>query len=150
MWETFLGGLLAILGGWGAIWYQLRSNRKNRMDEVTAERKVTANAEAYAYTKEVQSSLTQTCLEDTRRLILNREEWFFNQRLFLPGHFPAKWLSVRNSVQKLILWQSDKTKTAEEKTTLHEQIKNTTDEAIDEIYKDMNLERIELNVTSKN
>jgi hypothetical protein len=144
MWETVLGGLLAILGGWGAIWYQLRNTRKNRMAEITAERKVTANAQAYAYTKQIDSSLTQRDTRDTLNLILSREEWFFNNRLFLPGKFPARWLSIRNDLYKLSRWQTDPSKSPEEITALEERIQTSATEAIDEIYKDMNLQRIEL------
>ena len=150
MWETLLGGLLAILGGWGAIWYQLRNTRKYRMDEITAERKVTANAQAYAYTKEIASSLIQRSTEGTLNLILRREEWFFNNRLFLPGRFPEKWLSIRNNLHKLIRWQKDASKTAEEKSSLEERIQKSVTEAIDEIYKDMNLQRIELDDINAN
>jgi len=144
MLETLIGGLLAIVGGWSATWYQLRNARKNRMDEIIAERKVTANAQAYAYAKDIQSSLIQNDLPDTLQRILSREAWFFNNRLFLPGTFPAKWLSARNDLQKLIRWQQDTTKTSEEKNALEERIQTSVTEAIDEIYKDMNLTRIEI------
>ncbi len=74
MWQTLLGGFLAILGGWFAIWYQLRNTQKNRMNEVTAERKVTANAQAYAYMKEVQSKLFQEDSKSTLKAILSHEQ----------------------------------------------------------------------------
>ena len=87
MWDTLLGGLLAILGGWSATWYQLRNARKNRMDEIIAERKVTANAQAYSYAKEIESSLIQNDPTETFQLILSREEWFFNNPYFFRAHF---------------------------------------------------------------
>jgi hypothetical protein len=144
MWDTLLGGLLAILGGWTATWYQLRNARKNRMDEIIAERKVTANAQAYSYAKEIESSLIQHDPTQTFQLILSREGWFFNNRLFLPGTFPAKWLSARNDLHKLIRWQKDTTKSTEEKDELEERIRTSITDAILEIYKDMNLKRIEI------
>ena len=147
MLELLLGAFLAILGGWGAIWFQQRYARKIRMDEITAERKVTANAEAYAYVKEVKSSLLQKNTEDTLKLVLAREEWFFSNRLFLPGKFPAKWLSIRNDLHRLKRWQGGASKTPEEITALEEQIEQSATDAIDEIYEDMNLERIELRDT---
>ena len=139
---AIIGGFLAIAGGWFAMWYQLRKTMKNRMSEVIAEQKVTANSEAYSHCKKVQSKLAQNRLDDTLKFIASHEEWFFSKRLFLPGQFPAKWLSVRN---KLISWQSDKNKTSKKKEALREQTRRTADEAIDEIYKDVDLERIEVN-----
>ncbi len=149
MWDTLLGGLLAIVGGWSAIWYQLRNARKSRMDEIIAERKVTTNAQAYSYAKDIESSLIQNDLPDTLQRILSREEWFFNNRLFLPGTFPAKWLSARNDLHKLIRWQKDTTKSAEEKDALEERIRTSITDAILEIYKDMNLKRIEIDGKKK-
>lgn len=144
MWQTLLGALLAVLGGWGAIWYQSRNTRKNRMEEITAERKVTANAQAYAYAKEIVSALVQESANETLQRILHRERWFFDNRLYLPGTFPNKWLSTRNDLSKLVRWETDASKTAEQKSSLEERIKRTLNEAIDDIYKDMNLQRIEI------
>jgi len=144
MWETLLGGFLAILGGWGAIWYQLRNTRKNRMDEVTAERKVTANAQAYAYMKHIQSSFIQQDIKTTLNAILSHEQWFFDNRLFLPGQFPEKWLSVRNDISTLSRWENTPSKTPEQLEEMDKRIEKNISEAIDEIYKDMDIKRIEL------
>lgn len=144
MWDTLLGGLLAILGGWGAAWYAARNARENRMNEIVAERKVSANAEAYSNVKEIQSRFVQSSPEDTLRRMMDYEAWFFSTRLFLPGEFPAKWLAVRNDLQKIARWQQDQSKTLIEKTQLSENISSTLTEAIDEIYKDMKLNRIVL------
>lgn len=144
MWDTLLGGLLAIFGGWGAAWYAAKNARENRMNEIVAERKVSANAEAYSYVKEIQSLFSQSSPEHTLDSMMDREAWFFNTRLFLPGEFPAKWLAVRTDLQKCIRWQVDQSKTLEEKTKLSERISSTLTEAIDEIYKDMKLNRIVL------
>jgi hypothetical protein len=114
------------------------------MNEIIAERKVTANAQAYSYAKEIESSLIQNNPTKTFQLILRREEWFFNNRLFLPGTFPAKWLSARNNLNKLIRWQKDTTKSTEEKDAIEERVRTSITDAILEIYKDMNLKRIEI------
>jgi len=100
-----------------------------------------------AYVKEVKSSLLQKSTEDILRLVLAREEWFFSNRLFLPGKFPAKWLSIRNDLHRLKRWQGGASKTPEEITALEEQIEQSATDAIDEIYEDMNLEPIELRDT---
>ena len=85
MWDTIFGGLLAILGGWGTVWYQSRNARKRRMDELMADRKIEANAQAYSNTKELQSHLLQSDTDTSYGIILSQEEWFFENRLFLPG-----------------------------------------------------------------
>ena len=99
MLPTLLGGALAIIGSWSATWFQLRNTRKNRMNEIVAERKVTANGQAYKYAKEIEASTIQiTSPKDVLAKILSLEEWFFTNRLFLPGRFPAKWLTIRNDL----------------------------------------------------
>ena len=144
MWETLLGGFLAILGGWGAIWYQLRNTRQNRMDEVTAERKVTANAQAYAYMKQIQSSHIQENTESTLAAILSHEQWFFDNRLFLPGEFPKKWLAVRSGLGTLARLERVPSTPPDEITNVESRIDDAILDAINEIYEDMNIKRIEL------
>lgn len=141
MWDTLLGGLLATLGGWGALYFQLRYARKNRMNEITAERKVTANAKAYKYGKEIEA-FPQRSGQEILTMMLKREEWFFENRLFLPGKFPAKWLSIRNDFHKLFGMPRKVLISDDERAALEKRIKQSTAEAIDEIYKDMDLDRI--------
>lgn len=142
MWETLLGGLLAILGGWGAVWFQQRYIRKNRMNEIIAERKVSANAQAYSYMKEIEGYFSQESSENTLCLLKSREEWFFNNRLFLPGKFPERWLTIRNELQKLVRREKNPSSNPEEVTKFQEHIDDYINRAIDEIFHDMNLKRI--------
>lgn len=144
MWETLLGGLLAILGGWGATWYQAKNARRNRMAELTAERKILANGEAYAYTKEVASALIQADIREVATLMAQREEWFFRYRFFLPGTFPAKWLELRNVVHKLARRETTDSASPEDIESLHQRAESLAEQAIEEIYKDMNLKKIEI------
>ncbi|MGI0025419.1 MAG: hypothetical protein ACREA4_09795 [Nitrososphaera sp.] len=139
---------MAILGGWGAAWYQMRNARKNRMNEIIAERKVTVNAEAFAVSKDIEASLIQKGVKDTLQRVLNQEEWFFNNRLFLPGNFPAKWLAIRTDLSQLARWLSDVNIETAEKVALETKIRNCITEAIDEIYKDMDLIRIKVDDTN--
>ena len=144
MWQTALGGLLAILGGLIANWIQLRYTRRIRMDEIIAERKVTANAQAYSHMKEIEASEVQEDTGSTREIMQKYEQWFFDNRLFLPGKFPEKWLLVRNDLFKLARWQTIDSKTPDELFGLEERISATISDAIDEVYKDMDLKRIDL------
>lgn len=148
MWETTLGGLLAILGGWGAVWYQSRNARKRRMDELMADRKIEANAQAYSNTKEIQSHILQSNTDTTCKIISNQEKWFFENRLFLPGQFPEKWISLRNDLSKMRQWEKVPSKTSEELAALSKRINSTVEEAVYEIYNDMDLKPIKLGQSS--
>jgi hypothetical protein len=88
VWQTLLGGLLAVVGGWGALYFQLRYAKKNKMDEIVAERKVTANAQAYSFTKQIRHLLKREGPKSSLNKILHHEEWFLNNRLFCRGNFP--------------------------------------------------------------
>lgn len=140
MWETLLGGFLAIVGGWGATWYQARTARRTRMEELTAERKISANGEAYAYMKEIQSALIQMEIKDVVALMAQREEWFLQTRLFLPGTFPAIWLELRGIIRSLTRREKSSSTSPEDLERLDKKAENLVVQAIDEIYKDMNLD----------
>ena len=142
MWETLLGGALAIAGGWGATWYQARKARKIRMDEVIAERKVEVNAEAHSRMKRIEGSFLQQNLEDTLNLVMSHEQWLFDSYLFLPGRFGDHWLRIRNDLHKLVRWQG--IKPPDELTALDKQIEASISAAIDEIYKDTGLPRLDV------
>lgn len=45
--DTLIGGLLSMLGAMVAIYIQSARARKNRADEILAEKRVEANAKAY-------------------------------------------------------------------------------------------------------
>lgn len=141
MLQVIVGGLLAILGGIIGMWWQARNARRIRMDEIIAERKVKANAEAYARMKTISSMLIQASPDETLKKILVYEGWFFGERLFLPGKFPDKWLSIRNGLSKAQRLQGI-TEKADELSKLEGELSKLAEEAILEIYKEMNLPRI--------
>lgn len=113
-----IGGFLAILGSFIAIWYQAKKARKIRMDEIIAEKKVTANAEAYANMKVIASLLAQSTFQDVKKVFYNNETWLFNNRLFLPGRFPDRWLAIRNTVSDNINLEKQLPEKASELTSL--------------------------------
>lgn len=142
--KILLGGVLAILSGFIATLYQAKKARKIRMDEVIAEKKVTANAEAYAKMKDIASRLAHGTLQDVLRVIIENESWFFSNRIFLPGKFPDKWLTIRNNVDKAIKLQEQLPEKASELASLKDALREIANKAIDEIYKEMELPRIEV------
>lgn len=143
MLQVIAGGLIAILGGIIGMWLQARNTRRIKMDEIIAEKKVNTNAEAYRYMKIIESMLQQSSHEETLKKILEYEDWFFNVRLFLPGKFPDKWLSIRNGLSKAARLQGQPEK-ADELTKLERELLDLANKAILEIYKEMNLPRIEV------
>ena len=145
---VIVGGLLSILGGIIGMRFQAKNARRIRMDEIIAEKKVSANAEAYRRMKTIESMLHQSSLEETLKEIIAYEDWFFSSRLFLPGKFPDKWLSIRDGLYKACPLQGQPEK-ANELTKLEGHLAKLTEEAIVEIYKEMNLERIKVETPSQ-
>lgn len=152
MLQVLVGGLLAILGGILGMWLQARYTRRIRMDEVTAEKKITTNAEAYTRMIKIASMLRQSTNEETYSIIIDDQSWFFNARLFLPGKFPNKWISIRNGLSKALRLEkmlSGNQTLADELTELETHLDKLADEAINEIYKEMNLPKIEIELPPK-
>jgi hypothetical protein len=141
---ALIGGLLAIVGGLIGAIYAARTVRKTRMEELIAERKITANAEAYSALKEIQGLFIQAAPEVTNQALQAREGWFFSNRLFFPGNFPALWLSIRNDIQDYHFGLFSRTKDEKELAALSERIRSNLTAAIMEVYADMGLRPIEL------
>jgi hypothetical protein len=149
MWEILLGGLLAAFGGWGAIWFQAKNARRHKMEELMAERKINADAKAYSWAKRVEAGLIQLDIKDVLNIILKSEGWFFSNRLFLPGDFPAKWLELRNIISKIERRERNNIGTPEELNTLHERASELVESAIQKVYTDLNLSRIVIHKVNK-
>ena len=152
MFKVIIGGLLAVLGGAVATWLQARYARRIRRSEIVAEKMVATNAVAFGHMVTISSMLVQGTLKDTLNKIDENEEWFVNNRLFLPGKFPDKWLSIRMFLRRGIRLEKQlgtssgeaaqeiADKLAESEVNLDRLAK----EAIDEIYKEMELEPIKV------
>ena len=81
---------------------QSKRTRRMRMDEVLAEKKFIADGEAYEHMKIIASNLRQSSLEKVKKIMRNKEDWFFQNLLFSPGKFADMWLSIRNAIDKAI------------------------------------------------
>jgi hypothetical protein len=141
--EIILGGLLTMAGGLIATYLQMRYIRKNKMEEVIAERKIVINAQAYSYMKEIEGRLIQGGSKVAYEAIMRYEKWFFESRLFLPGKFPEKWLMARNYLGKVIILENEN-KDVAKISKYRVIIADNVNKAIDEIYSDMDLEKIVL------
>ena len=138
MLSALVGGLLAIAGGWFANLHASRSARSSKMDEAVAARKVTANAEAYRNVKEIEAAFSQRSVKDTHNLMMGLEQWFFDNRLFLPGAFLNYWLTARTNLGLLAMGVRDRP--ADHAEDLERKVNAALAGAIAEIYKDSGIE----------
>ena len=141
--SALIGGLITGLITLAGIFFQASSVRRKRMDEVTAERKVDADAKAYDDMKMIASLLTRNKPAwDIIQWMESRQSWFFSSRIFLPGKYPAKWLSIRNELMAFHSLHSPGNPGLRVEINLTEHLLKLAAEAIDEVYKDIGLERI--------
>lgn len=148
--EVLLGGALSIVGGFIATTVQGRQAQKIRMSEVVAERKVETNRQAYVHMKRIQTLLdSEPDFTKPHNYMITNEDWFFENRLFLPDPYPALWISIRNSMQTTMRQQSDGRGTPESLTNAQVAIDKWAAQAIDAIYDEMRLSRIEVRSVPK-
>ena len=140
-----VGGLLAIAGAFTANWFQMRNTLRTRMNQVIAERKVSADAEALKYLKLIESHVAEHAEAQALTLMLSREDWLFANRLFLPARFGE----VLNALQATMRWLSEGAGTDVEDThRLRVRALNYVREAAQEIYQDMDFENGTPNFTA--
>ena len=143
MLEVLLGGALSIVGGFVAANIQSRQAQKIRMSEVVAERKVEMNRQAYVHMKKIQTIIdANSSLEKVRSYMVENEDWFFENRLFLPGLFPDKWFSILRASEQSLREQADGRGTPTSLTEDQEAVGKWAAQAIDIIYSEMGLRRI--------
>ena len=147
----FVGALLASLGGFLAIWFQTKKARQVRREEIMAEKHIEANVEAFNQIKDLRSVMQQSTPEQVLEWITRNEKWFCDSRLFLPGNFVEKWLSMRKYCQRIVKL---KTTLAQIKDELRKggiidemgecesYCTELAEKALDEIYSDMNISPI--------
>ncbi len=142
---ALLGGILATLGGVFAVRQQAQLARRIRMDEYFAEKKVEANAQAFKKAKVIQAMLIQAGTEQVLKQMRADEEWLFEQRLFLPGKFPERWLATRGCVTEAAGLESNlKDADKPRVLALHEKARKSMDDALWEVYRDSNLEPMQI------
>ena len=141
--------LLVLAGAVGPsflFFLQIKYAQRIRMDEKLAEKKIDVDSEAYIKMKKLQSMLgLQSPLEEVFKVILEQQDWLFKNRLFLPGKFPDKWITIREAARDAIHLKRTARPGVEKKLEkLRIAIKDKIDEAIDEIYKDTRASRLKI------
>lgn len=143
LWGVLLGGALSILGSTIATLLNAKQARKIRMDEVVAAKRVENNAKAYTHLKKIQWFMSEDdSFLRAKHYVDEYEEWFFGTRIFLPGKFPDKWISIRNGINYIFFKKQDQDQSLEDITKAKKRILDWTNEGIAEVYRDMNLEEI--------
>lgn len=135
---ALVGGLLAVAGALAASWFQARTTLRTRMHQVIAERKVSANADAYRFLKMVENHLSERGEAEALTLVVGREDWLSANRLFLPETFAETWQSLRTTLR----WLADES-TARDSETLRRlrlQALRFVKEAMRAIQQDMDFE----------
>jgi hypothetical protein len=96
-----IGGLLSILGGIAGTWLRARYAHKMKFAEELASRKVRVYEEAYWRIKNVESLHSQAKPGVAHRKLLQYEEWFWKNRLYLPIEFSQAWIELRTALRRL-------------------------------------------------
>jgi hypothetical protein len=135
--------LLSILGGFLSGLIQARRARRVRLEELTAERMVQSNAEAYGKMKRLQSLLQQSDLHTVAKAIQEYELWFWDNRLFLFGRFSDKFLGLRAGIFRALRLGKQLPEKADELSTLESELNRLVAEAIQEICKEMDVKPLD-------
>jgi hypothetical protein len=135
-----VGGLLAIAGGFAANWFQMRITLRMRMNQLIAERKVSADADALKYLKLIESHLAEHSDAQALALMLGREDWLFGNRLFLPAGFAELWISLQTTLRWISEAPDEAARDFEDVHRLRVRALRYVKQAAQEIYHDMNFE----------
>ncbi len=149
--QILLGALLVIVGGFLAIWYQAKKVRQIHREEIIAEKQIEANTEAFNRITDLRAVMLENTPEKVLQWISQNEKWFLDSRLFLPRNFALKWLSIAKYCQRLVRLNTKlkqinddmrKGGIVDEMRECESHCTRLADEALDEIYRDMNISPI--------
>ncbi len=143
-----IGALLVLVGGFLAIWYQAKKVRQIHREEIIAEKQIEANAEGFNHITDLRSLMQENTPEQVLEWLGQNEKWFLDSRLFLPRNFAQKWLSIGKYCQRLVKLNTklkemtDEMRKAgiiDEMRECESRCTSLAEEALDEIYRDMNI-----------
>ncbi len=146
--QILIGGLLVSLGGFLAIWYQAKTIRRIRREEIMAEKQIEANREAFNRITDLRAVMLENTPEQVLEWIGLNQKWFLDSRLFLPCKFAEKWLSIGKYCQRLVSLSTKlkqindemrKGGIMDEMREYESHCTKLADEALGEIYRDMNI-----------
>ena len=135
-------------GGFLAMWYQAKKTRRVRREEMMAERQIEANADAFNHIVDLRFVMQQNTPEKVLEWLGQNEKWFLASRLFVPSGFAGKWMAIGKYCRRLVklnakLKQMDdemrKGGIIDEMRECESYCSKLADEALGEIYRDMNI-----------
>ena len=112
---VLVGGLCAAFGGFFATWYLAKNSRRIRREEVIGEKQVEVYQKGARLSSQIQSLLIQGTLEDARKFVQENNDWFWDNRLFLPQGFQDKWISIKSNLNKAVRLEKKQGEEADEK-----------------------------------
>ena len=136
------------LGGFLAIWYQAKKVRRIHREEIMAEKQIEANSEAFNRITDLRAVMLENTPEQVLKWIGRNQKWFLDSRLFLPCKFAEKWLAIGKYCQRLVRLSTkleqinDKMRKGgimDEMCEYESHCTRLADEALNEIYRDMNI-----------
>ncbi len=142
------GAFLVLVGGFLAIWYQAKKVRQIHREEIMAQRQVEANAQGFNHITDLRSLMQENTPEQVLEWFSQNEKWFLNSRLFLPPNFAQKWLSISKYCRRLVQLNTKLKEITDElrKGGIIDEMREyesfctkLAQEALDEIYRDMNI-----------
>lgn len=134
---VLIGGVCSALGGFVAVWYQVKNARKIRMEEVRGEQQLGACKKALSLIDQVCTLYIQSTEEDVLKIILDNGEWFSMNQVLLPHTFVENWRSIRINLRSMLRKNISLEKAQDE--TKQEAIKNDiikTDKFIGELIEE--------------
>lgn len=135
-----VAGLLAIAGAFTANWFQARTTLRTRMNQVIAERKVLADADALKCLKLIENHLAEHTEAGALALMLGREDWLSANRLFLPAGFAEVWIALQTTLRWLTEGPPGSGNDFEDAHRLRLRALRYTKRAAQSIYRDMDFE----------
>ncbi len=149
--SMLIGALLVILGGFLAIWYQAKKVRQIHREEIMTEKQIEANREGFNRITDLRAVMLENTPEQVLQWITQNEKWFLDSRLFLPRNFAEKWLSIGTFCRRMVKLNTKlkqinddmrKGGIMDEMRECESYCTKLADEALDEIYRDMNISPI--------
>ncbi len=95
---VLVGGICAMIGGLLSAWYETRTARRRRMEEIMGEQKVDIYKKALRLASQLGSILIQGAYGDILDFIKKENAWVLENEILLPQKFAENWHSVRNNV----------------------------------------------------
>ena len=97
-----LGALCAIVGSIAAKWYEIKTARKLKMEEIIGEKKVEAYQKLLPLLTYLQRLIIKDANGTTLKYVEDNIEWLDNNRIVLPTEVYESWFEITLVQNKFI------------------------------------------------